>query len=155
MTESQQSPNIAIVSPIQNQPPIQKAPWPWFSLFVISLILGVPSAIIVVWQNLKRIGKNEVASKFLLISGGLYLLLAIVTQITTLPLSFLSNLGRFLGVIFPVWYYYSYGKSWEKEHSGQTKWSWSLLGWGILGLAIYLVLIVAIRFLLVSLGLSS
>jgi hypothetical protein len=163
MTETQQPPNTGTIPPTQNpiintvpvvtQTPTKKAPWPYFGLFIISLIFGMPAAILVVWQNLKRIEKHEVAKKFLLISGGLGLLILILIAIISPSSSKVQiNSAMFLSLIFPVWYLFSYGKSWEKEHPGQTKWSWTLLGWGVLGYVVSLILSFIINLVLTSFG---
>lgn len=118
---------------------IYKSPWPWWGVIVFSVLFGFPGSFFIVWQNLKRMGKQSEASKFLLFGG--IITIIITAGLFLLPFPPTSGVGNGLAVIFPLWFHYKYFKSWQKDNPGKTKFSWSLVGWGLLGLILYLVLV--------------
>lgn len=111
-----------------------RRPWSFVSMAVVSLILGIGASYLIVWQNLKRIGKDAAARKFLWI--GLVILVVVVTVLffaaDVLHLSKAS--GNVLALGFPTWFYFKHLVSWKIASKEKPGFDWAILGWGLLGL---------------------
>lgn len=118
-----------------------RRPWSFASMAVVSLILGIGASYLIVWQNLKRVGKNDVAKKFFWI--GLAILVGMVTTLffaaDALHLSKAS--GNVLALGFLVWFYFKYLASWQIASKEKPGFDWVILGWGLLGLVASLVIV--------------
>ena len=126
-------------SAIKSQPAnkVQNAPWPWLAIFIASVIFGMPGELMIVWQNLRRINKNTLATKFLIISWLIFIVLWVFNVKTGIFQGVSFNI---LGLLPAIWYYYYYGHIWDRQHPHQAKFSWALILWGTIGLLIYLIL---------------
>lgn len=124
-----------------------KRPWSYIQILAASVLFGLPGAYLIVWQNLKRIGKEDVAKKFLIVGGIIVLL--IMTILIFLPVSrtISRGLSNGLAIMFPIWLYLSYLREWQKQNPKGAGFSWSLLGWGLLGLVLYLAIAFIIGFI--------
>lgn len=144
MDNLNQSPTVSSVNNQSNSS--GKAPWPWWATFIFSAVSGLYGGYIIVWLNLKRLGKHNVAKKFLFIGGGIVILilgfLILLGQILpsiTLLFSARLILSLILGLLFPTWLYFAYLKKWQTENPGKAKFSWSIIGWTAIGIVIGIV----------------
>ena len=126
--------------------PSGKAPWPWWATLTFSFDLV--GGYIIVWQNLKRMGREDVAKKFLFVGGGIVLTILVLLVLLGYLLPESSTLSSssstyklVLGWLFPIWLYLTYLKKWQQENPGKAKFSWSILGWMAVGIVIEIVLI--------------
>lgn len=105
-------------------------PWKFWHMSLMALLFGLGSGYLVAWQNLRRMGEEEAAKKFLLFGG-------VVLIVISLMIYFLPETQTrgfyFIGLLFPVWVYFRNQKGWEQKNPGQTAFSWSIVGWGVLG----------------------
>ena len=125
----------------------QKRPWSWIWMLPTSVLSGSPGSYLIVWQNLKRIGREDIAKKFVIVGG--IILLTVTAVLFLLPISrpIRQWLGTGLSIIFPLWFYSNYLKEWQKQNPKVAGFSWALVGWGFLGLMLYLALVFLVAFL--------
>lgn len=122
-----------------------QAPWSWLSLAIVSILTGLGGGFFIVWQNLKRMGKEEEAKKFFV--WGAVISVVVLALAIYLPM-FPQGLSGVISLLFPIWHYATHLKKWQQEHPKQAKFSWSLVGWGVVGLVATLVLGVVLGFLI-------
>lgn len=143
--------------------------WPFSSFVIFSILFGSIASLFIVWQNLKRLGKTTLSQRFFL-KGGLILL----ASSFLLPMFFFFTgfyplkeaLGSFIiafypfwfqplfsgdsiiclgfSVAFPLWLYFTQLK---KEKTQATKFTWSILPWGLLGFFITILLVSTVNIL--------
>ncbi len=105
--------------------------WPLIGIWAgssFSLIGGF----LIVWQNLKRMGKVDDAKKFILLSFlliPLILLLANIVRVKNMPLGLLPSLWLILK-------YFSKDKNWYLGPKPLLR--WEIIKWGLLGVLIEL-----------------
>lgn len=117
-------------------------------MVLISVLCGLPGSYLIVWQNLRRIGRKDVGKKFLIVGGIIVLVTMVVLMFLPISKSLSRGLGNGLAMIFPLWLYSNYLKQWQQQNPKGAGFSWSLMGWGLLGLILYLVLAFVISFVL-------
>lgn len=118
-------------------------PWNKISIIVCSLLFGVGTGYLLTWQNLKRMGRENEAQVFLIKGGllflGLMLLVIFFTQSLDSSESLIRGLSRGISFIFPFFFAYRHLQQWEKKHTHQTKFSFSILLWSFLGFVLTIV----------------
>lgn len=119
----------------------QKRPWSWIWILVVSVLCGLSGGYLIVWQNLKRIGREDVAKKFLIKGGVIVLAITAALFLLPIPQSLNRGLGNGLAIIFPIWFYQKYLNDWQKQNPKVAGFSFALIGWGLLGLILYLALV--------------
>jgi len=145
-----QAANSGQPEPLHNPTSPTKLPWPYGWVITMSILFGFPASFLIVWQNLKRIGREDVAKKFFIVGGLIVLALGIITVI--LPVRTGSQSGSLLlSAAFPIWFYVKYFKDWQIKNPKVAKFSWSIVGWALLGLFVF-VTIITISILIVSGG---
>lgn len=142
-------PNSVVSTIPQSPPPTpnispSKIPWDFMSMVGVPILFGYVASYLVVWENLRRIGKKDKANKYLIVFGVVVLLGIIFFQ-------YLSGLKRLngsmvngFGLLFPIWFYAYYFKEWQKQNPGVAKFQWSVLVWGLFGLVAGIILNVII-----------
>lgn len=116
-----------------------KPPWSNTSMYIASLLFGVGGGFMIVWQGLKKIGKEDVAKKFFL-WGGLATLI-LVFAIARLHISS----GYFVSLVYIILFERFYLMPWKKENPDiKPKFSWSIVGWGLLGMLLSVILYIII-----------
>lgn len=121
-------------------------PWNYFSVFIFSSLFGPGASYLISWRNLKKMGKPEEAKKFLLFGGIIFLLMS--TALIYLPKSGTKALGNVAAIIFPIWLYYSHQKQWQISNPNKAKFSWSILGWSLLGVLLLIIVVAALTVIL-------
>ena len=104
---------------------------------IVSVLTGLGGSYLIVWQNLKRMGKEAEATKFLLVGG----LIAVGILIISRFVSIRTSGGFVIGILFPVWHLSKHIQKWQKENPGRAKFTWGLVGWGVLGLILTIAII--------------
>lgn len=152
MDPNQSSVNNTNQSPINTALPnfSQKTPWPVWAIFVFSII-NIFAAYFITWQSLKRMGRDDIARKFLFVGGGiiilLFLFLIFSGDLFPLPPPPIRDIIKTISAIaFPGWLYITYLKRWQEENPGKAKFSWSIIGWWAIGVGIEIVLGLLIGF---------
>lgn len=125
----------------------QKRPWSQGWMILASVLCGFAGSYLIVWQNLKRIGREDKAKKFLIVGGIIVIAIIVALSLFPIPDSLSNGLGIGLALIFPFWFYSNYLKDWQKQNPKVAGFSWSLVGWGLLGLISYLALAYLVTFL--------
>lgn len=122
----------------------QNTPWKFWHTILTVLFFGIGAAYLICWQNLKRMGKEQEAKHLFIFGGIAVLAISIIANLISSEQT-VKLLGNAVGLAFPTWTYYKYQKQWEVEHPNQSKFTWSLLGWGLLGtvLTIFLFFVIA------------
>lgn len=126
--------------------PTQIRPWNYFSVFILSSLFGPGAGYLITWQNLLRMGKAAEAKQFLLFGGAVFLLMSV--GFFLLPQDGIKLLGNVASIGFPIWLYYAYQKQWQTNNPNQAKFSWSVIGWALLGLIVLVVLFIPLGMIL-------
>ncbi len=133
------------------QPANKMIPWPIFWIYVVSVLTSYAGSYLITWQSLKRIGKDDVANRFLLIGGVITLVISYLTRFIPSQLfpgyNGLPGVAAGLASIFPLWFQYKYFNQWQKDNPNQTKFTWSIVGWGILGIILLVIIELGISFI--------
>ncbi len=117
-----------------------KKPWSFVGIVLVSLLTSYVGSYIITWQSLRKIGQNDVANRFLLFGGIISILISFIFPFIPKGLlvahKLAPGIASAFAIIFPFWFYPRYFKQWLTDHPNQAKFSWSLIGWGVLGLII-------------------
>ena len=145
------------MSPLPVADPIvvtNKTTWPYWMIFVASFLFSPGTALLVVWQSLKRIGEKEAAKKFLLVGGLIFLVIQAIAVLSG-SLSVAKNVVQFVGFGFPIWFKLSYLNKLKDKTEVLTSFSWGLAGWTILGVVITVVTNITMAVIFKFLGIIS
>lgn len=121
--------------------------WSFPSIMFICSLSGLFGGYLIVWQTLRRMGKEKEARNFLIFGGIIALLIYLVSfwVIRTI-----NGIGEFsslsLGFIFPIWLYAMYYNKWEQNNFGKTGSNWSLIIWGFMGFILWMIFIRVLSF---------
>lgn len=130
------------------------SPWPFWTILVLAFIGGTWSAYFLIWQNLKKIEKNEAARKFAWWGVGIILMYQILLVVLAMLGNRSNNYSQVLLIGLPIWFEFKYFKKWREEHPEiKPKFQFSALGWGGLGLAATLLMWLATTVIAVKSGL--
>jgi hypothetical protein len=129
----------------------KKTMWPYWMVFTVSLLFSTGAALLVVWQSLRRIGEKEAAKKFLFIGGLIFLIFQTIAVLSG-SLAVTTNAIQFVGFGFPLWFKFGYLNKLNDKNRVSTSFSWGLVGWTILGVAITFAVNIAILFIFNLLG---
>jgi hypothetical protein len=129
----------------------KKTMWPYWMVFAASFLFSTGTALLVVWQSLRRIGEKEAARKFLFIGGLIFLFFQAIAVLSG-NLAVAKNTIYFVGIGFPLWFRFGYFNKLKDKNEISTSFSWGLVGWTILGVAITFIVNIAIAAILNLLG---
>lgn len=118
----------------------QTTPWNYFAVFIMSSLFGPGAGFLVTWQNLLRMGKVEEAKKFFMLGGLVFL--AICGALLFISSDGAKAVGNIASMAFPVWLYYTNQKQWQLNNPNKAKFSWSILGWSLLGLILAFIVVI-------------
>lgn len=120
--------------------PTNQTVWSLNSLYFTSVLFGPMASYLVVLKDIQKVGNQELAGKFK--KYGLLFPVAVFIISYFLPEGTTKYLGYAAAAVLPYWFDYAYFKSWRVANPGRVKFEASILGWGFLGLIIYLIPIV-------------
>lgn len=108
-------------------------PWPFWLILLMAFIGGVWAGYFLVWKSLQKI-KPEVSKRFAIWGAGVILVYQIILGIIAVNGINASNLSQILLFAIPVWYEFKYFRKWREENpENKPRFSFSAVGWGIVG----------------------
>ncbi len=129
-------------------------PWPIWLILVVAFLSGTWSAYFLVWQNLKRMGKPELAVKFARWGVGLIFLFQVVLVAMAAMGKSAGNVSQALLFGFPLWLEFKFFRRWREENpENKPRFQMVTLGWGAVGLVATFVMWYATKLIAWKLGL--
>ncbi len=135
-------------------------PWGKTSLSASSFVFGLGAGFLLIWQNFKRMGREEDAKKFFWKGIGINvgvtaILVFMIIMAGEEQGRQIAKASQGLGLFYPWLFGAKELKEWEQQHASKGKFSWSILGWGFLGLIFQLVLAMTVFFVMGILGVAG
>jgi H+/Cl- antiporter ClcA len=140
----------AIATPTNPTPTTQAhvTPWSYWTITIVGILTGFTSTYLLTWLNYKRMNQLTPTIKKILIGGFVVSLILIV--LNSLYFTLDAAAVSVALSLFPIYYLRPALATWDKTNPNQkARFGWSAIGWGIVGLVLYLILVVIIALLLV------
>ncbi len=129
---------------------VQKQPYSFTLVGLVGALFGNGSAYLLTFKNLQRINKPELAKKFLVIGGLVFVLITffvvLLISLKIINPSQSKYLNLALGFVFPTWFVYTQQKeafqtfNKDKSQLMSLKIDLGFIGWSFLGTVLSLVL---------------